>query len=189
MGCRFGKILDRRDHLVGSGGVYQTERLRLVPIGTRHAPELWELHQDEGIARWYPMSRDEAVRFADRMEQGWRDRRLGKWLAYEESTGAVVEGAECVEVGWAFRRAVWGRGYATEVGRAGLDYAFTVLGVGEVVSFTEVHNTRSRAVMERLGMCYVGEILRPGFVAGSAVLHEEAPFALYRITRDGAPRS
>jgi RimJ/RimL family protein N-acetyltransferase len=199
MGCRFGKILDRRDHLVGSGGVYQTERLRLVPIGTRHAPELWELHQDEGIARWYPMSRDEAVRFADRMEQGWRDRRLGKWLAYQESTGAlvgrggpswtVVEGAECVEVGWAFRRAVWGRGYATEVGRAGLDYAFTVLGVGEVVSFTEVHNTRSRAVMERLGMCYVGEILRPGFVAGSAVLHEEAPFALYRITRDGAPRS
>ena len=75
---------------MGSGGVYQTERLRLVPIGTRHAPELWELHQGEGIARWYSMSRDEAVRFADRMERGWRDRRLGKWLAYEESTGALV---------------------------------------------------------------------------------------------------
>jgi putative restriction endonuclease len=45
-----------------------------------------------------------------------------------------------------------GRGYATEIGRFGLDHAFSVLGVEEVVSFTEVHNLRSRAVMERLGM-------------------------------------
>ena len=77
----------------------------------------------------------------------------------------------------------WGRGYATEIGRAGLDYAFSVLGVEEVVSFTEVHNARSRAVMERLGMRYVGRILRPGLIAGSAAVHKDAPFALYRITR------
>jgi RimJ/RimL family protein N-acetyltransferase len=118
---------------------------------------------------------------------------VGKWLAYEESTDAfvgrggpswpVVEGAERVELGWPFRRAVWGRRYATELGRAGLDHAFSVLGVEEVVAFTEVHNARSRAVMERLGMGYVGQILRPGFVAGSSEMHEEAPFALYRITR------
>lgn len=77
----------------------------------------------------------------------------------------------------------WGSGYATEIGRAGLDYAFSVLGVEEVVSFTEVHNARSRAVMERLGMRYVGQILRPGLIAGSADVHEAAPFALYQITR------
>ena len=173
--------------------MYRTERLRLVPIGARHAPELWELHQDEGIARWYPMSREEAMRFAERMERGWRDRGLGKWLAYEESTGALVGrggpswtdvgGAERAEIGWAFRGEVWGRGYATEIGHAGLDYAFSDLGVDEVVSFTEVHNVRSRTVMERLGMRYVGRILRPGWIAGSAVVHEKAPFALYRITR------
>src|SRR5215203_6327629 len=119
---------------VASRGVYRTERLRLVPIDARHAPELWELHQDEGIARWYPLSRQQALRFAERMEISWR-RGLGKWLAYEGSSGAllgrggpswaVVEGAECVEIGWALRRVVWGRRYATEiVGRAGLEHAF-----------------------------------------------------------------
>ena len=45
------------------------------------------------------------------------------------------------------------------------------------------HNVRSRAVMERLGMRHVGQILRPGLIAGSAVVHEAAPFALYQITR------
>ena len=133
------------------------------------------------------------MRFAEETERSWRDRGVGKWLAYEDSTGAligrggpswaVVEGEERVEIGWALRRAFWGRGYATEIGRAGLDHAFSVLGVGEVVSFTEVHNARSRAVMERLGMRHVGEILRPGLIAGSPVVHEDAPFALYRITR------
>ncbi len=33
----------------------------------------------------------------------------------------AVEGAECVEIGWALRREVWGRGYATEIGRAAHD--------------------------------------------------------------------
>jgi RimJ/RimL family protein N-acetyltransferase len=188
----YRKIDRARERLVASRGVYRTERLRLVPIDARHAPELWELHQDEGIARWYPLSREQALRFAERMESSWR-RGVGKWLAYEESTGAfvgrggpswsVVEDAECVEIGWALRQEVWGRGYATEIGRAGLDHAFSVLGVEEVVAFTEVHNVRSRAVMERLGMRYVRQILRPGLIAGSSEMHKDAPFALYRITR------
>jgi RimJ/RimL family protein N-acetyltransferase len=171
--------------------VYRTERLRLVPINARHASELWELHQDEGIARWYPLSREQALRFAERMESSWT-RGVGKWLAYEESTGAfvgrggpswsVVEDAECVEIGWALRQEVWGRGYATEIGRAGLDHAFSVLGVEEVVAFTEVHNARSRG-HGAPGVRHVGQILRPGLIAGSAVVHEEAPLALYRITR------
>src|ERR687894_3194545 len=75
---------------VASRGVYRTERLRLVPIDARHAPELWELHQDEGVARWYPLSREQALRFAERMEGSWRDHGGGKWLAYERSTGSLV---------------------------------------------------------------------------------------------------
>ena len=162
---------------VASRGVYRTERLRLVPIGARHASVLWELHQEEGIARWYPLGREQARRFAERMESSWR-RGVGKWLAYEEEESggafvgrggpswAVLEGAQCVEIGWALRREAWGRGYATEIGRAGLEHAFWVAGVEEeVVAFTEAHNARSRGVMERLGMRYVGQVLRPGFVS------------------------
>jgi len=37
--------------------------------------------------------------------------------------------------------------------------------------------------MERLGKCYVRQIMRPGLIAGSSEMHKDAPFALYRITR------
>jgi len=57
-----------------------------------------------------------------------------------------------VEVGWRLARGHWGRGYATEGARAALEYAFGVLGLQEVVSFTAGANERSRRVMERLGM-------------------------------------
>src|SRR5215213_2977296 len=108
---------------VASRGVYRTERLRLVPIDARHASELWDLHQDEGIARWYPLSREQALRFAERMESSWT-RGVGKWLAYEESSGAfvgrggpswsVVEDAECVEIGGALRHFVFNDTATTE---------------------------------------------------------------------------
>jgi RimJ/RimL family protein N-acetyltransferase len=48
----------------------------------------------------------------------------------------------------------WGRGYATEGARALVRWAFTELGVDEVVATTMAVNARSRAVMERAGLRY-----------------------------------
>ena len=64
--------------------------------------------------------------------------------------------ANWLELGWALRGGFRGRGYATEIGRAGLEFAFDVLGVQAVVSIAIRHNRSSRAVMERLGMRYAG---------------------------------
>ena len=66
--------------------------------------------------------------------------------------------AHWIEIGWALRRQYWGRGYATEIGRAGLSYAFDVLRVKAVVSCTARDNIRSRAVMDRIGLRYAGQI-------------------------------
>ncbi len=76
------------------------------------------------------------------------------------------------------RADLWGRGYATEIGRAGLAFAWDDCGAAEVVAFTENHNRRSRAVMERLGMSYAGPLDYRG-----------EPFVLYAITRAAAQGS
>jgi RimJ/RimL family protein N-acetyltransferase len=57
-----------------------------------------------------------------------------------------------VEVGWRLARPAWGHGYATEAARAALAFGFEVCDLDEIVSFTSVPNTRSRAVMARLGL-------------------------------------
>jgi ribosomal-protein-alanine N-acetyltransferase len=169
--------------------VRETKRLVLTPVRADHAAVLEELHRDPGIARWYAWTPEEAAAFARHQERGWREHGIGKWLARDRVSGeligrggcsiADVDGERLVEVGWAVREALWGRGYATEIGRAGIEFARSGLGAAEVVAFTEVHNVASRAVMAKLGMAYVRELRRPGLVAGSAVVQDDAPFALY----------
>lgn len=97
--------------------------------------------------------------------------------------------ANWLEIGWALRRQFWGRGYATEIGHAGVAFAFNVLGVQAVVSCTVRHNVRSRAVMERIGMQYAGEIRSRGIVEGMDGNQDDAPFAVYVLLRRNWLRS
>ncbi len=97
--------------------------------------------------------------------------------------------ANWLELGWALRREFWGRGYATEIGLAGLAFAFDVLEVRAVVSCTVVHNLRSRSVMERIGMRYAGEIRSRGLVEGVEEEQDDAPFAVSVLLRDEWDRS
>lgn len=88
------------------------------------------------------------------------------------------------EIGWALRGEHWGRGYASEAGRCGLQFAFDELDMRAVISFTERHNLQSRAVMERIGMKEAGEFRGSGLIAGRHGVYDDAPFALYVALRD-----
>ena len=92
--------------------------------------------------------------------------------------------AHWLEIGWALRRAHWGQGYASEIGTAGLAYAFDELEVRAVVSCTVRHNLRSRAAMERIGMRYAGEIRSRGTVEGDDEVRHDAPFAVCVMLRE-----
>lgn len=84
----------------------------------------------------------------------------------ERATGAVIGDGGLhpmggvgpdVELGYTLARSVWGRGYATELGRALIQYAFTELRVPRVVAQVEPANTASRNVLAKLGMTERGE--------------------------------
>jgi RimJ/RimL family protein N-acetyltransferase len=100
-----------------------------------------------------------------------------------EIDSPVLAHANWLEIGWALRRQFWGCGFASEIGRAGLEFAFDVLGMPAVVSCTVRHNLRSRAVMERIGMRYAGEIRSRGIVEGADEEQDDAPFAVCVLLR------
>lgn len=152
-----------------------TERLRLEPMTTEHAADLFRLHLDPAINEWWDTTwtPDDAAAEAARFEAGWATDGISKWMAYDRDTSALVgrggmtrlqlDGAVRLEVGWAVLGERWGRGYATEIGRESLAVAFDELGADQVVAFTEPHNERSRAVMERLGLAYRRDIVHDGY--------------------------
>lgn len=60
----------------------------------------------------------------------------------------------CVEIGWRLSPEHWGQGLATEGSREMVRYAFDVVGLDALVSFTVPGNLKSRRVMEKLGMTH-----------------------------------
>lgn len=90
--------------------------------------------------------------------------------------------APCVEVGWRLAREHWGRGYAPEGAAACLGYAFDVVDLDEVVSFTTAGNANSRRVMEKLGMTHAlgDDFDHPSLAEGSP--HRR--HVLYRISAE-----
>jgi RimJ/RimL family protein N-acetyltransferase len=88
-----------------------------------------------------------------------------------------------LELGWAVRGEFQGRGYASEIGRAGLSFAFDALDAQAVVSCTVRHNTRSRAVMQRIGLRYAGEVRSPGLVEETPEEQPDAPYTVCVLLR------
>jgi dTDP-4-amino-4,6-dideoxygalactose transaminase/RimJ/RimL family protein N-acetyltransferase len=105
-----------------------------------------------------------ARREVSRLIEHWRVCGFGEWAVEEKATGSLigkvglvnhpdwVADPAKVEVGWLLARQAWGRGYATEAGRASLAYAFEGLEMERLISISYPRNRRSQRVMERLGL-------------------------------------
>lgn len=118
-------------------------------------------------------------------ERGWGLRALevrdtGEFIGFTGLNPVHGLPFDGVEVGWRLARAAWGHGYATEAAGTALGYAFDVLKLPEVVSFTSTTNVRSQTVMRRIGMTHdpADDFDHPRVPPGPLRRH-----VLYRIRR------
>jgi RimJ/RimL family protein N-acetyltransferase len=138
-----------------------------------------------------PLTHDESDLMVARMQALIAARGWGLWCleidgACAGFTGLNIPNFEAefqpaVEIGWRLLPRHWGNGYVTEAARLALDYGFEKLHLAGVVSFAAVHNVRSRAVMERIGMRHdaTGDFDHPRVAAG----HPLRRHVLYRLSR------
>lgn len=84
------------------------------------------------------------------------DCRLIGWCGVIRGNAGPVDGK--AEVGWRLASDTWGRGYASEAARASVDWLFANLEDDAAWAITHTGNSRSRAVMERLGMGHCPEL-------------------------------
>jgi RimJ/RimL family protein N-acetyltransferase len=126
------------------------------------------LNADPSVMEYFParLGRSDSDALIAKIEAGFDQRGYGLWALELRATGEFVgftgldipsfeaHFTPAVEVGWRLLRSAWGHGYATEAGRASLAFGFESAGLEEIVSFTSAANTRSRAVMARIGMTH-----------------------------------
>lgn len=62
------------------------------------------------------------------------------------------------ELGYCFNRNYWGQGFATEAGRAMLEFGLRHLGLHRIFATCDPNNTASRRVLEKIGMQQEGHL-------------------------------
>jgi RimJ/RimL family protein N-acetyltransferase len=156
---------------------FTTERLCLRGLRSDDLDAYARMYADPEVMRFLengrPLDRAAAFRSMAMHLGHWQLRGYGQWALEDRATGEFVgraglwrpEGWPGLEVGWVLERRAWGRGFATEAGRAAIDYAFRRLGAERVISLIQPDNHASIRVAQRLGHRYEGAIE----VAGVAV--------------------
>ncbi|MDJ0843293.1 GNAT family N-acetyltransferase [Crocosphaera sp.] len=152
-----------------------TARLKLREWKEADKEPFFELNSDPRVMEFMPklLSKEESDRLVERIQARFKEDGYSFWAVelIENETLIGLMGLSipkfdsfftpCVEIGWRLAYDYWGKGYATEGAKASLNYGFHELGLSEIVSFTVPQNIRSRRVMERIGMHYVGEFNHP----------------------------
>jgi RimJ/RimL family protein N-acetyltransferase len=169
----------------------RTPRLLLRPGFPEDAPALVHAIADEAIVRnlsvvpW-PYT----VRDAEAFLASPRDPVLPSFLIFERTDGAPRLAGSCglgrrpsgaVELGYWIARASWGRGFATEAGRALIDIART-LGLAQLEASHFIDNPASARVLDKLGFESTG-IVAPRM---NCARGEEVPARLMRLRLSAA---
>ncbi|WP_328323271.1 GNAT family N-acetyltransferase [Kribbella sp. NBC_00382] len=143
-----------------------TDRLLLRPFRDEDLPAWAELNTDPKVMRYLggkPLSQAETDEIASGVNRQYLAEGTG-FLAIERRSDGAFLGAgglthevwhpDDLELGWRLAREYWGHGYATEAAAAWLAYAFFDLNLPHVLASTETANTKSIAVMQRIGMSF-----------------------------------
>jgi ribosomal-protein-alanine N-acetyltransferase len=152
----------------------RTERMVLRLMEMADVDDLMGIFSDPVAMRYYPStkSRQEAEEWVRRVQESYRDRGFGLWVAVLEDSGEFVgqcgltvqevEGKNEVEIGYLFLRKFWGRGLATEAAKAARDHGFGTLGYERLVSLIDPGNLASRRVAEKVGLTLEKEVEKWG---------------------------
>ena len=149
-----------------------TPRLELRPMEIDDLAWYAEFAGDADVMQYIghagPLSHQQATERLARYVRCWEEHGLGMFGVRLRNESAAVgwsglqplTGTDEIEVGYAFGKEAWGRGYATEVASAVVQWGFETLGLERIVAVASPENAASRRVMDKLGMSYEG--VRPG---------------------------
>ena len=166
--------------------ILETKRLLLRRFVTNDLDDLFKFYSDPDVIRYIP----DAPRSYEetREELEWHRNghpefsELGLWATIYKETGQfigrcgllpwTIDGQHEVEVAFAFAKAYWGQGLATEAAQALVHYGFEHLGLSRLICLIDHDNEGSIKVATKIGMTFEKESK-----------DEYGPFLVYAINK------
>jgi ribosomal-protein-alanine N-acetyltransferase len=150
----------------------ETERLLLRELELSDVEGMFELESNPNVHRYVgnkPISHiDESRAYIESVHQQYKTFGTGRWAVILKETNEFLgwSGIKFItneinnhkdfyEIGYRFIERHWKKGYATEAGKAFIDYAFNELKADVLYAYADAGNENSRRILEKLGLQYV----------------------------------
>lgn len=143
--------------------ILQTDRLLIRPFTPADLDDFFRLVSDPDVTR-YTGDRGTTIEevkqgLEERVFGDYRKYGFGRWATVLKENGQLIGFAGLkylpelneVDLGYRFFKEYWGRGLATEASLAIVRYGFEQLGLQQIIGITQVENTASGKVLEKLG--------------------------------------
>ncbi|MGV8917251.1 MAG: GNAT family N-acetyltransferase [Pseudomonas sp.] len=144
-----------------------TSRLLLRPPQPDDLDAFFAIHGDPATNQFNPSgpcpSIEQAQEYLTTWIKHWHDHGFGQWAITTQAEPHTVIGfggvsfrqygdVQRLNLGYRFAASAWGRGYATELSQAGLDFAFLELAMSEVYAVVRPGHLASIHVLQKIGM-------------------------------------
>ena len=151
----------------------ETERLILREMKISDLDPMFKLDSDPEVHRCLgnkPIkTKAEARIIIESVLNQYKERGIGRWVAIEKSSGDFIGWSglrlnteynmngftNYYDLGYRLLKRYWGKGYATESGKAAVNYAFNTLGLTKFYATTEIGNQASHRALLKIGLTYV----------------------------------
>jgi RimJ/RimL family protein N-acetyltransferase len=155
-----------------------TERLTLRQWRDEDSEPLYEIYVQPGyLETMPPLDLEQTRAQVERFSRAWEEDGYCQWATCDRGTRELVGriGLFChhdwplsdrrvPEIGWVLHQDFWGKGLATEGGRAGVEvWRRQLPDEPQLISITTPENCRSRGVMNRCGLTLRGTAHWHGF--------------------------
>jgi ribosomal-protein-alanine N-acetyltransferase len=150
---------------------------------------LTDLIGDTDVMRWWPtrFDRDGARKWIEKQLGRYETDGCGYWLAFEAQTNKPIGQAGVIlnevcgrrqpALGWIVAKAHWSQGFATELGRGCIDWAFANRSDDTLTAPIQPGNIESEAVARKLSMRVTAQDVMSGL-----------PHDIWTVTRGGWDR-
>ncbi|SHG42093.1 GNAT family N-acetyltransferase [Flavobacterium johnsoniae] len=157
----------------------ETERLLLRELLLSDVDGMFELDSNPNVHLFVgnnPVKNiEQSVEYIHFVQKQYKDFGTGRWAVILKETNEFLgwSGIKFItdeinghtnfyEIGYRFIEKHWGKGYATEAGKAFVNYAFNEMKVDALYAYADAGNENSRKILEKLGLHYVNSFEHEG---------------------------
>jgi ribosomal-protein-alanine N-acetyltransferase len=150
------------------GYVVETERLILHRPNSEDLfvlKDLWRNHQCREFLGGI-VSDETIEQKMIELQNHWDQHHFGLWAVRLKILNQIIgicglhHSEDGIEISYVFFPQFWGKGYAVEAVKAGMNYGFSFLKLKEIIAITQDANAKSCLLLDRIGLIHINNFER-----------------------------